>query len=471
MHRAEAKPDCNPPFGEFGASRDILDRLAPGPYLLVITVAAIGFLLALNLIARMHAFLALFMTSMALGLAAGMPAMKVLKSMQTGFGDALGFIAVVIGLGAMIGRFLEDSGGGRALADWLLLKSGRDHAHWAVLVAAFLVGLPVFFEVGFVILVPLAWSVAREAKRSVLLYALPLAAAMTILHALVPPHPAPSVAAQLLGADVGRIIIYGIALSVPLMILGGIIYGKWISKLLPAPVVPSGDGHGVRGIVGGKQPSVAIVVIVLVLPVILIFIATLADYLHAPGKEVYDFIGHPFTALLLSVLTAMLFLGLRRGLSPEQITKAATISLAPIATLLLIIGGGGALKQIIVDCGVGAYAGQQLASSSISPLLVCFVTAAGLRAAQGSATVAIVTAAGILAPLMKQFAHVSPELLVLAVSCGGTSISHVNDAGFWLVKEYLGLSVADTLKSWSVMKLIMGVSGIVLVMLAQAVFF
>jgi gluconate transporter len=445
--------------------------LAPGPYLVVITVAAIGFLLALILIARMHAFLALFMTSMALGLAAGMPAMKVLKSMQTGFGDALGFIAVVIGLGAMIGRFLEDSGGGRALADWLLLKSGRDHAHWAVLVAAFLVGLPVFFEVGFVILVPLAWSVAREAKRSVLLYALPLAAAMTILHALVPPHPAPSVAAQLLGADVGRIIIYGIALSVPLMILGGIIYGKWISKLLPAPVVPSGDGHGVRGIVGGKQPSVAIVVIVLVLPVILIFIATLADYLHAPGKEVYDFIGHPFTALLLSALTAMLFLGLRRGLSPEQITKAATISLAPIATLLLIIGGGGALKQIIVDCGVGAYAGQQLASSSISPLLVCFVTAAGLRAAQGSATVAIVTAAGILAPLMKQFAHVSPELLVLAVSCGGTSISHVNDAGFWLVKEYLGLSVADTLKSWSVMKLIMGVSGIVLVMLAQAVLF
>ena len=167
----------------------------------------------------------------------------------------------------------------------------------------------------------------------------------------------------------------------------------------------------------------------------------------------------------------MLFLGLRRGLSPEQITKAATKSLAPLATLLLIIGGGGALKQIIVDCGVGAYAGQQLASSSISPLLVCFVTAAGLRAAQGSATVAIVTAAGILAPLMKQFAHVSPELLVLAVSCGGTSISHVNDAGFWLVKEYLGLSVADTLKSWSVMKLIMGVVGIVLVMLAQAIFF
>ncbi|HXR77274.1 MAG TPA: gluconate:H+ symporter [Bryobacteraceae bacterium] len=445
--------------------------MAPGPYLLLITVAAIGFLLALILIARMHAFLALFITSMALGLAAGMPAVKVLKSMQTGFGDALGFIAVVIGLGAMIGRFLEDSGGGRALADWLLLKSGRDYAQWAVLVAAFLVGLPVFFEVGFVILVPLAWSVARESKRSVLLYALPLAAAMTILHALVPPHPAPSVAAQLLGADVGRIIIYGIILSVPLMILGGIIYGKWISKLLPAPVAPTGDANGVSEISDRCQPSVAIVVIVLVLPVILIFIATLADYFHAPGKEVYDFIGHPFTALLLSVLTAMLFLGLRRGQSPEQITKAATKSLAPIATLLLIIGGGGALKQIIVDSGVGAYAGKELASSSISPLLVCFVTAAGLRAAQGSATVAIVTAAGILAPLMKQFAHVSPELLVLAVSCGGTSISHVNDAGFWLVKEYLGLSVADTLKSWSVMKLIMGVAGIVLVMLAQAVFF
>jgi len=445
--------------------------LAPGPYLVLITIAAIGFLLVLILIARMHAFLALFITSMLLGLAAGMPAVKVLKSMQTGFGDALGFIAVVIGLGAMIGRFLEDSGGGRALADWLLLKSGRDHAQWAVLMAAFLVGLPVFFEVGFVILVPLAWSIAWESKRSVLLYALPLAAAMTILHALVPPHPAPSVAAQLFGADVGHIILYGTVLAVPLMILGGIVYGKWISKLLPAPIAPAGDGSGMSEVSHLGPPSVALVVMVLVLPVILIFIATLADHFHMPGRDVYEFIGHPFTALLLSVLAAMLFLGLRRGLSPEQITKAATKSLAPLATLLLIIGGGGALKQIIVDCGVGAYAGQQLASSSISPLLVCFVTAAGLRAAQGSATVAIVTAAGILAPLMKQFAHVSPELLVLAVSCGGTSISHVNDAGFWLVKEYLGLSVADTLKSWSVMKLIMGVVGIVLVMLAQAIFF
>jgi gluconate transporter len=445
--------------------------LAPGPYLVLITIAAIGFLLVLILIARMHAFLALFITSMLLGLAAGMPAMKVLKSMQTGFGDALGFIAVVIGLGAMIGRFLEDSGGGRELADWLLLKSGRDHAQWAVLVAAFLVGLPVFFEVGFVILVPLAWSIARESKRSVLLYALPLAAAMTILHALVPPHPAPSVAAQLFGADVGHIILYGIVLAVPLMILGGIVYGKWISKLLPVPIAPDGGESGVSEIAHQGPPSVAIVVMVLVLPVILIFISTLADHFHMPGRDIYEFIGHPFTALLLSVLAAMLFLGLRRGLSPEQITKAATKSLAPLATLLLIIGAGGALKQIIVDCGVGAYAGQQLASSSISPLLVCFVTAAGLRAAQGSATVAIVTAAGILAPLMKQFAHVSPELLVLAVSCGGTSISHVNDAGFWLVKEYLGLSVADTLKSWSAMKLIMGVAGIVLVMLAQVIFF
>lgn len=445
--------------------------MAPGPYLVLVTVAAIGFLLVLILIARMHAFLALFITSMALGLAAGMPAVKVLKSMQTGFGSALGFIAVVIGLGAIIGRFLEDSGGGRALADWLLLKIGRDHAQWAVLAAAFLVGLPVFFEVGFIILVPLTWSIARESKRSVLLYALPLAAAMTVLHAFVPPHPAPSVAAQLLGADVGRIILYGIALSVPLMILGGIVYGKWISKRLLPPVPPAGDGSRTGEMEDRKPPSVIVVVTVLVLPVILIFIATLANYVGAPGREVYDFIGHPFTALLLSVLAAMLFLGLRRGLSPEQVTQAATKSLAPIATLLLIIGGGGALKQVIVDCGVGAYAGKELAASSISPLLVCFVTAAGLRAAQGSATVAIVTAAGILAPLMKQFTDVSPEMLVLAVSCGGTSISHVNDAGFWLVKEYLGLSVADTLKSWSVMKLTMGVGGIVLVMLAQAIFF
>src|ERR1700720_3492042 len=209
---------------------------ANGPYLVLLTVAALVLLLSLILVVRLHAFLALLLSSMALGLAAGMPPEKVLTSIQKGFGDALGFIAVVVGLGAMIGRFLEYSGGGRALADWLLLKFGRDRAVWAVLTAAFLVGLPIFFEVGFIILVPLVWNLARESKRSLLYYGLPMCAALTVPHSMVPPHPAPAAAAQLLGADLGRTMLYGAAVSIPMAIIGGILYGGWISKRIFVPV-------------------------------------------------------------------------------------------------------------------------------------------------------------------------------------------------------------------------------------------
>src|SRR6202040_3113596 len=207
-----------------------------GNFLILLTVASLALLLFLILVVKLHAFLALLISSMAMGLASGMPPAQVLKSIQTGFGDALGFIAVVVGLGAMIGRFLEYSGGGRALADWLLLKFGRDRAVWAVLTAAFLVGLPIFFEVGFIILVPLVWNLARESKRSLLYYGLPMCAALTVPHSMVPPHPAPAAAAQLLGADLGRTMLYGAAVSIPMAIIGGILYGGWISKRIFVPV-------------------------------------------------------------------------------------------------------------------------------------------------------------------------------------------------------------------------------------------
>src|SRR5205823_9628808 len=203
---------------------------AKGNYLVFLTAATLALLLALILFAKLHAFLALLISAMTMGLAAGMAPEKVLKSIQTGFGDALGFIAVVVGLGAMIGRFLEYSGGGRALADWLLVKFGKERAAWAVLVAAFLVGLPIFFEVGFIILVPVVWNLARESRRSLLFYGLPMAAALTVTHSLVPPHPAAAAASQLLGGDLGHTIIYGVALSIPMVLVGGMGYGTWIAR-------------------------------------------------------------------------------------------------------------------------------------------------------------------------------------------------------------------------------------------------
>ena len=441
---------------------------ANGPYLIALTVGSIALLLFLILAVRLHAFLALLLAAMFLGLAAGMGPQKTLKSIQAGFGDALGFIAVVVGLGAMIGRFLEHSGGGRALADWLLTKFGRDRAVWAVLTAAFLVGLPIFFEVGFIILVPLVWNLAKESKKSLLYYGLPMAAALTVTHSLVPPHPAPAAAAQLLGADLGRTILYGAAASIPMAIVGGIVYGGWLSKRLFIPV----PAMAAREPEAGKPqaaPSVPLVIMVLVMPVMFIFAATISSMTQSPGQNVLGFFGHPFAALLVTTLIAMLFFGFRRGLDRAQVARMATESLAPIGTLLVIMGGGGAFKQVIVDSGVGPYAGQLLATSSISPLIVAYVVAASMRAAQGSATVAIITAAGIVAPLVKSIPGYTPEMIVLALCCGGTCLSHVNDAGFWMVNEYFGMTVPQTLRSWTTMKVITSVTGIAIVLAAQAV--
>src|SRR5439155_16988688 len=268
-----------------------------GPGLVLLTLASIALLLVLILVVKLQAFLALLISSMAVGLAAGMVPAAVLKSIQSGFGEALGFIAVVVGLGAMIGRFIEDSGGGRALADCLIARFGRDRVAWALLASAYLVGLPIFFEVGFIILAPLIWSLARESKRSLLFFGMPVIAALSATHSLVPPHPAPSAAAQLLGADLGRVILYGIAVSLPMAVAGGIIYGGWIAKRMfipvPAMAMRAEPEHP------ETPPRVGVVALVLVLPVVLIFIATLAGAVNIPGKALVGFFGHPFTALLI----------------------------------------------------------------------------------------------------------------------------------------------------------------------------
>jgi len=438
-----------------------------GPGLLILTLSAIALLLFLILVVKLHAFLAMLISSLALGLSAGMAPAAVLKSIQSGFGDALGFIAVVVGLGAMIGRYIEDSGGGRSLAEWLLQRFGRERATLALFVAAYLVGLPLFFEVGFIILAPLVWSLAKESKRSLLVYGMPMTAALSATHSLVPPHPAPAAAAQLLGADLGRVILYGIAVSIPMAVAGGVIYGRWIADRVFVPPPPMADR--VEGLTRGTPPHAASVALILVFPVLLIFGASLATTANLPGKIWAGFFGHPFTALLLATLAAMIVFGTRRGLDRNQIAKLAVESCAPIGTLLLIMGGGGAFKQVIVDSGAGLYAGKALASSSISPLVVAFLVATVMRVAQGSATVAIITAAGIMAPLVKHISGYRPEMIVLAICCGGSMISHVNDAGFWIVNEYFGMAVPQTLKSWTVMKLVCSMVGFALVLLAQAV--
>jgi len=438
-----------------------------GLYLILVTTASIVLLLVLILAVKLHAFLALIISSMALGLAAGMPAVKVLKSIQTGFGDALGFIAVVVGLGAMIGRYLEHSGGGQALADWLLERFGKDRAAWAILIASFLVGLPIFFEVGVVIMAPLVWNLTRETKRSLLFYGVPMAAALTITHSMVPPHPGPAAAAQLLGADLGRTILYGIAISIPLAILTGPFYGNWIAKRMHIPL-PEIASAGLNNHDSRTPPPVWLVVLLLLLPVLLIFGATVATLSDVPFREAAVFVGHPFTALTITALLTLWLFGLRRGLTRERAMKMAAESLAPMGALLCIMGGGGAFKQVIVDSGVGALMGRLLVTSAISPLLVVFIIATVMRIAQGSATVAIITAGGIVAPIVKGIPGYSPEILTLALCCGGSGFSHVSDSGFWMINQYFGMTVPQTFKAWTAPKVVGSILGLAIVMAAHA---
>jgi len=439
---------------------------ANGTYLVLLTAASVALLLFLILGAKLHAFLALLISSMALGLASGMPPEKVLQSIQKGFGDSLGFIAVVVGLGAMIGRYLEVSGGGVTLADWLLARFGRERAAWAMLAAAFLVGLPIFFEVGFIILVPLVWSLARETKRSLLYYGVPMAAALTITHSLVPPHPAPAAAAQLMGADLGRTILYGIAISIPVAVVSGIFYGQWIAGRIDLGVPQIASAAPAAS--DESAPPVWMVIVLLLLPVGLIFGAAIAAMVNVPLRGAAVFLGHPFTALTVAALASLYFFGLRRGISRERAMRMAAESLAPMGALLCIMGGGGAFKQVIVDSGVGAVAGKLLVTSSVSPLIVVFAIAMVLRVAMGSATVGIISAAGIVAPIVKGIPGYSPELIVLALCCGGSGPSHVNDSGFWLVNQYFGMTVPQTLRAWTAMKMTGAFTGILIVLAAHA---
>jgi len=443
-----------------------------GPTLIALTLASVALLLVLILVGRMHAFLALIVASMALGLSARMEPVSVIDAIKGGMGDALGKIAIILALGAMIGRFLEHSGGGRVLADWFLDKFGKGRASWAVLTGAFIVGLPIFFDVAFIILAPIIWNLARESKRSILYFGLPVAAALTVAHALVPPHPAPAAAAAALGADLGKTIVYGILVCIPMAVVGGIFYGGWIAGKIFAPVPEIATSLGVDDHdEGGAPPPVSLVLFVLLMPIGLIFLATVSEMIDLPGKGFLKFLGDPATALTVGLFVAIGFLGFGRGLGRDQVTKMTTQALGPIASLLLITGAGGSFKQVINDCGVGPYAGHVLAASGVSPLVVAYLIAALLRIAQGSATVAIITAAGIVAPIVAGIPGYTPEMIVLAVACGGTMLSHVNDSGFWIVNQYLGLTVPQTLKSWSVMKIVVSLVGFAVVLLAQAVFF
>ncbi|MCD5991415.1 MULTISPECIES: GntP family permease [Pseudomonas] len=441
-------------------------------YLLVDAVVTIIGLILLITKFKVHPFVALTIAAGFLGLTSGMPVEKVMKAFQDGFGGVLGFVGIILGLGTMLGKLMADSGGADQIAQTLIRSFGKQRVHWAMMFAAFLVGIPLFFEIGFVLLIPLVYIVARRTGVSIVKIGIPLLAGLSAVHGLVPPHPGPLLAIGIFGADIGKTIFYGLLVALPTAIIAGPVYGKWISKYVPG--TPSQELMEQIGKESSATnlPSFGITLVTILLPVFLMLLKTFADVVLPEGNTFriwMDFIGHPITALLAALLLAFYTFGSARGFDRTKIMKLLDQSLTPVAAIVLIVGAGGGFKQMLVASGVGDLIGNMAVQAQINPIMLAWLVAAVIRIATGSATVATITGAGIVAPVIGLIPGVNRELLVLATGAGSLILSHVNDAGFWLVKQYFNMTVAETFKTWTVMETILSVVGLIFIMLLSMV--
>lgn len=417
---------------------------------------------------KVHPFIALTIASGFLGLTSGMPVEKVMKSFQDGFGGVLGFVGILLGVGTMLGKLMADSGGADQIAQTLIRAFGIKRVHWAMMFAAFLVGIPLFFEIGFVLLAPLVFIVARRTGLSLVKLGIPLLAGLSAVHGLVPPHPGPLLAVGVFGADIGKTIFYGLIVGLPTAMIAGPIFGAWISKRIPGSANPELVAQIAQETDNRNLPGFGITVFTVLLPVILMLLKAFADIFFAADNHFriwMDFIGHPITALLAALLLSFYSFGTACGFSREKIVKLLDQSLAPVAAIVLIVGAGGGFKQMLVASGVGEVIGNLAVQTQISPILLTWLVAAVIRVATGSATVATITGAGIVAPVVALIPGVNKELLVLAAGAGSVILSHVNDAGFWLVKQYFNMTVAETFKTWSMMETILSVVALAFIML------
>ncbi|MFB6891540.1 gluconate:H+ symporter [Kitasatospora sp. NPDC056327] len=422
---------------------------------------------------KLHPFLALILGSGVLAAVAGVPFDKLLTSFSTGFGSTVAGVGLLIGLGAMLGKLLADSGGANIIADTVLARSGKRALPWAMALIAAVLGLPLFFEVGVVLLVPIVLLVARRGNVPLMRVGIPALAGLSVLHGLVPPHPGPLVAVDALKADLGITLALGLLIAVPTLIIAGPLFARvaerWVGPLEIPAATAAEDGTTAGGAArSGRAPSFGAVLVTILLPVVLMLGKALADVLiddpKAMPQRVFDFIGSPLIALLAATLLGMVTLGRAAGFDRNRISDTVGRSLGPIAGIVFIVGAGGGFKQTLIDVGVGNAVSEWSSKWHISALLLGWLIAVLIRLATGSATVATITAAGIVAPLAADMSSTHAALLVLAIGAGSLFLSHVNDAGFWLVKEYFGMSVGQTLKSWSVMETVISVVAIALIM-------
>ena len=436
--------------------------MTPDTRLLLFALLAVAALVLLIARFKLHPFIALVSVSLVMGVVAGMPPAAAVKAFQDGVGTTLGFIAVVVGLGTMLGKMMAESGAATRIATTLIDLFGERRVHWAIMVVAFIVGIPVFFQVGFVLLVPLVFTIARRTGLSLVKIGIPLVAGLSVVHGMLPPHPAAMLAVGAYNADVGRTILFGLLVGLPTAALAGPIFATWISPriTLPAdnPLATQLGGESTQG-----TPGFGISLLTVLIPVILMLLASAADMTldpTNPARSGLHLVGNPIVALLLALLFSFWSLRRPRRFTREEVMKFCNDCLAPTATILLVIGAGGGFNQVLVQSGVGGAIAKLAIGSHVSLLILAWSVAALIRVATGSATVAMTTAAGIVAPIAIATPGTSAELLVLATGAGSLVLSHVNDAGFWLIKEFFNMTVPQTLKTWTVAETIIGVAGL-----------
>lgn len=428
-------------------------------YTLILAISgAILLLLFLVLKLKIQAFLALLITSLFAGLLAGMEPETVIESVSNGMGSTLGFVATVVGLGALFGAILEHSGGTQAIASFLLKKFGNKNAPLAMVVAGFIIAIPVFFDVAFIILVPVLYALQKTSGKSLLLYGIPLLAGLAITHSFIPPTPGPVAVADIIGANLGWVVLAGFISGIPTALVSGLLFGKFISKKIHIEIP---DYAEYNEEVKENPPSVLSILLIIFIPIFLILTNTLSTSGILPFESnLLVFLGHPFTALIIANLLAWYFLGLKRGASKDELLKITSKSLAPAGIIILLTGAGGAFKQVLIDTGAGNMIATAMSEYGISVLVFGFIIAALVRVLQGSSTVAMITAAGVSAPILESASHdFYKALLVISIASGATVLSHVNDSGFWLVNRYFGLTEKQTLASWTVMETLIGVTG------------
>ncbi|HTS45961.1 MAG TPA: gluconate:H+ symporter [Puia sp.] len=407
---------------------------------------------------KLNAFLALLIVSILAGILLGIPLNNIAHSLQKGMGDTLGSLVIIISIGAMLGKIVAESGAAKKISSVMMKIFGEKYIGWALMITGFIVGIPLFYNVGFVLMIPLIFSVVYQYKLPAVYTGLPMLAALSVTHGFLPPHPSPVALVDQFHANMGTTLLYGLLIAIPAIIIAGLLYSKTLKDITVAPLQIFKAEHTDRG----KLPGTANSFFSALLPVLLLIFTSLLTPVvkhHPQAKNIASFIADPSIVMLLSLLVATYTLGIHTGRSMKEVMNIYVEAVKDVSMILLIIGGSGVLKQVLTDSGVSMEIANLLQGWNLHPLLLAWLIAAIIRVCIGSATIAGLTAAGIIAPMMAQI-HVNPSLMVLSIGAGSLMFSHVNDSGFWIFKEYFNLSIKQTIRSWSIMETIIAFVGL-----------